>query len=103
MLAPTIYGWKNKRGTSNRETCNCGSWKNHWLNYSGSSYWPTYCSVYGCYDHATDGGHVINDYYNGEWIIPLCKTHNNPNNTATFTIKNGTYIASANRGNTCGY
>ena len=27
-------GWKNKSGTKDRQ-CKCGSWKIHWMNYSG--------------------------------------------------------------------
>ena len=102
MLALYTTGWKNKSGTGSRPSCRCGSWKNHWLNYSGSRFWPTNCCVSGCYNRAEDGGHVTNSYYQGEWILPLCREHNNPNNTASFSIKLGSYVAPANRANTCG-
>ena len=29
-------GWKNKVGTAER-ACKCGSWKNHWIKFSGKS------------------------------------------------------------------
>ena len=47
----TATGWKNKGGTGVR-SCKCGSWEQHWLNYSGKS-WPTQCSVFGCSNQAT--------------------------------------------------
>lgn len=42
MSLPTA-GWKNKAGTGNR-LCKCGSWTQHWLNFSDES-WPKKCSV----------------------------------------------------------
>lgn len=103
MKTTFTIGWQNKGGTGNRDTCRCGSWKNHWLRFSGSTVWPLYCCVSGCYNYAEDGGHAINDYQSGEWILPMCKKHNNPNYTDKFSISSSTYIASANRGDTCGY
>lgn len=101
MRVTITYGWKNKKGTSNRTTCRCGSWKAHWENYSGSRIWPNSCCVYGCNKPATDGGHVMNYYMSGEWILPMCGAHNNPNNNYLFMVKFGSYIASANRSETC--
>jgi len=103
MITTILYGWQNKSGTGYRETCRCGSWKNHWLRYSGSSIWPYYCCVSNCLNKAEDGGHAINTYQPGEWIIPLCKEHNNPYFLSMYSIKPNTFIASANRGYTCGY
>lgn len=43
MMSITCNGWKNKVGTQDRE-CKCGSWKQHWINFSGKK-WPEKCSV----------------------------------------------------------
>ena len=89
--------WKNKKGTGDR-ICKCGSWKNHWINYSGQS-WPIYCSCKDCYNKATLGAHLINDFVNGEFIVPLCNECNSRNDA--FELKVGTIIVSANRSKTC--
>lgn len=101
MLLMETEGWTNVKGSGNRVTCKCRSWKNHWLKYSGKKQWPNYCCVKGCTETAEDGGHVKNQNVEGEWIIPLCKTHNNPNCTEEFEICNNTYGAPANRAETC--
>ena len=49
--------WKNKKGTGDRK-CKCGSWKQHWKNFSGQT-WPNTCTVSGCLNIATDGLHVF--------------------------------------------
>jgi len=94
-------GWKNKGGTGDR-SCPCGSWKVHWLIYSDAEAWPTQCANKACDKPPTLGGHV----YNGgsllsreEYIVPLCDSCNKL--TSTFTIRAGTYCASANKSETC--
>lgn len=64
-----IGTWKNKNGTSDRE-CDCGSWKNHWKNFSKSSF-PEKCSVKGCSEKASLGAHIISEVVSGEWIAPF--------------------------------
>ena len=63
----TNTGWKNKKGTSIR-FCNCGSWKQHWLNYSGIT-WPEVCSVEGCKNKPTLGAHIYNSEVSGEKLF----------------------------------
>ena len=70
----TNKGWKNKNGTSNR-TCNCGSWKNHWINNSGEK-WPS-----------------------GEYIVPACDSCNKL--ISEFDLKGRIKLVSANKQKTC--
>lgn len=103
---------KNLNGTSSH-SCNCGTWLNHWKNFSG--YYrirpneEISCSVIGCRNKATDGGHVkkissgisrtiprVNDWY----IVPLCKQCNQK--TDEFDIDDSVSFASANIATTCG-
>ncbi len=93
----TAFNWKNKKGTAPR-SCNCGSWKNHWINGSNKK-WPYYCTVAGCTNTAEVGAHVINSDVSGEFIIPMCYSHNNSD--FSFNIKGDTTLVSANKNNTC--
>lgn len=90
--------WKNKKDTGDR-SCKCGTWKQHWINYSGTQ-WPIFCSVSGCINEATLGAHVINLEVSGEKIVPMCKSCNNLTNK--FNLKIGTTVVSANVSETCG-
>lgn len=94
-----LDGWKNKKGTAER-ACSCGSWKQHWINYSGQS-WPYICSVEGCYKTAEMGAHVYNSNFGAkEYIIPTCTSCNGKDET--FSIKAGTVPVPANVSETCG-
>lgn len=90
-------GWSNKAGTSDR-ACKCGSWSQHWVNYAGKS-WPAVCSVQGCTNKATVGGHVVNQGATGERIVPLCDSCNKLG--SPFILRDGTMLPSANRAETC--
>lgn len=94
----TPYGWSNKKGTAVRN-CACGSWKQHWLNYSNQS-WPSSCSVDGCYSFPTLGAHIYNSQVTGEKIVPMCDSCNK--NEYTFNLKGGISLVSANTSETCG-
>lgn len=93
----TAYGWKNKKGTGGR-SCNCGSWKNHWINNTDKS-WPSTCSIAGCNNSATLGAHVINSNISGEKIIPSCDSCNKLD--GEFNLKGGITLVSANKQETC--
>lgn len=94
-----LVGWKNKKGTSDR-SCNCGTWKQHWINYSGES-WPNKCSIYGCDNKATLGAHIFNSSYGerDEYIVPACCSCNQ--SYEEFSLKSDTMLVSANRSKTC--
>lgn len=96
-MGVTCHGWKNKVGTQYRE-CNCGSWKQHWINNSGRE-WPDKCSVAGCNNTATLGAHVYNKNVSGEKIIPACDSCNKK--TGEFSLKSGVTLVSANKQKTC--
>lgn len=92
-----ISGWSNKGGTGER-ACSCGTWKQHWINHSGKG-WPAECSVHGCSNRPTVGGHVINNGVTGERIVPLCDSCNKLN--GTFILKDGVTASIANKAETC--
>ena len=96
-MSVTNKGWKNKNGTSNR-TCNCGSWKNHWINNSGEK-WPDRCSVLGCNNSATLGAHIINNNVSGEYIVPDCDSCNQ--SSYEFDLRVGIKLVPANKQKTC--
>jgi hypothetical protein len=66
----------NINGTEDNP-CSCGSWLNHWVNFSGQEI-PYQCPVAGCDNITLIGAHVQkNDPSDNAWyIIPLCLTHN---------------------------
>jgi len=90
-------GWKNKNGTGVR-TCKCGSWKNHWLNFSDNE-WPSQCSVVGCKETPILGAHVINPDVKGEKIVPMCGRCNQLDEE--FSLRDNVARVSANTANTC--
>lgn len=96
-MGVTCDGWKNKKGTGVR-SCNCGSWKQHWINSSGKT-WPSECSVKGCTNKATLGAHIINSNVSGEKIVPACDSCNKL--TGEFSLKGGITVVSANKSETC--
>ena len=96
-MSITAIGWKNKGGTGTR-SCKCGSWAQHWVNYSGKS-WPATCSVSGCFNTPTLGAHIINPSVTGEKIVPMCDSCNGLSDS--FTLKGNTTWVSANTTETC--
>lgn len=96
-MSLTATGWKNKKGTKDR-SCNCGSWKQHWINNTDKS-WPKQCCIKECSNDATLGAHVINKDVSGEYIIPACDSCNQCDDE--FELKGGITLVSANKQNTC--
>ncbi len=93
----TLTGWRNASNTGDR-SCKCGSWKNHWINYSNKE-WPKTCSIRGCSNTAELGAHISNPDVQGEQIVPACASCNNSDKG--FNLKAGTVFVSANRSKTC--
>ncbi len=90
---------RNINGTSTNK-CNCGSWLQHWRNFSNSS--VTYCSESTCTNTDLVGAHVqkssLND--NSWYIVPLCKSHNH-NSVVELEVVSGIRFVSANKSLTC--
>lgn len=93
-----VDNWSNVNGSGERK-CRCGSWKQHWINFSGKE-WPSICSVKGCYERPVLGAHVRNPDVKGEKIIPMCWGCNQLENK--FSLKDGVTCVSANMSETCG-
>jgi len=96
--------YKNVRHTENLQ-CNCLSWLDHWMQFTGSRVTPT-CSVLGCGEKSNVGGHVkACDGKTSPWyIIPLCSEHNSSHFIECFDIKariEDDKLVSANVANTC--
>jgi hypothetical protein len=90
--------WQNVVGSASRR-CSCGTWKQHWLNFSNRM-WPMSCSVYGCTSPVILGAHVRNNLVDGEYIVPMCASCNG--RVTPFTLRLNTFIVPANKSITCG-
>lgn len=92
---------KNINGTSSN-LCNCGSWLEHWGNYSNQSL-PTYCPEKNCINKPEVGAHVQKyDSTDSSWyIIPLCRIHNGKKGE-TIEVSDSIALGSANVSKTCG-
>ena len=91
----------NINGTSDN-SCNCGSWLDHWKNFSRQSL-PTYCPEKSCTKKPEVGAHVQKDIsYDKNWyIIPLCSEHNRQTRES-LEIGDSIALVSANTSQTCG-
>jgi hypothetical protein len=90
----------NINGTSGK-TCKCGSWLNHWKNFSGQSL-PSYCPEVKCMQKTEVGAHAQKDSSTDTnwYIIPLCKTHNAETGKSLY-IMDRMKLVSANVSQTC--
>lgn len=90
---------KNINGTS-QNSCSCGSWLQHWRNYSGQQ--ANICRAAGCSRSDLAGAHVQKDvnYDNNWYIVPFCTMHNRTSDTIELVA--GTVLVSANKKATCG-
>lgn len=89
---------KNISGTS-QNVCKCGSWIQHWRNFSGQQ--ATICRASGCSRKDLTGSHVQKDVYydNGWYIVPFCNGHNHASGSVELVA--GTVLVSANKKLTC--
>ena len=90
---------KNINGTSQNK-CSCGSWLQHWKNYSGQT--ARICRAKGCSSTDLLGAHVQKAVsYDSSWyIVPFCKAHNHA--IGSIELVDGTRLVSANKNQTCG-
>lgn len=88
----------NINGTS-QTTCKCGSWLDHWKNFSGQII--LFCPVNGCANIDLVGAHVQRAYnIDNKWyILPLCKSHNN--SSEILDVLDRYKLVSANKQQTC--
>lgn len=91
---------KNITGTTGM-SCNCGSWIQHWRNYTNQI--ATICRARGCSNYANVGAHVRKCYStdNSWYIIPFCYHHNSRPSSECIEINFGTDLVPANRNLTC--
>lgn len=97
-----IDDWRNKAGTADR-ACSCGSWKDHWLKFSGKP-WPLHCSKDGCSGSADVGAHIVNPALGKhEYIAPLCLGCNSHLSALPhiFSLRGGITLVPANKAETC--
>ena len=90
---------KNINGTSDT-ICKCGSWLQHWRNFSEHSY--IYCAEKTCHRTDISGAHVQKggDSTDENWyIMPLCKTH--IESTGELEINDTYTFVSADKNETC--
>ncbi len=92
---------KNINGTSGN-TCKCGSWLNHWMNFSQQSP-PPFCPEEWCIGKPELGAHVQKDNSTdtGWYIVPLCSKHNGQIGQS-LTIVDKIALVSAHVTRTCG-
>ena len=92
---------KNINDTSAR-TCKCGSWLEHWKNFSGTAL-PQWCPENSCVKKPEVGAHVQKtDSTDESWyIVPLCATHN-AKTGESLEIVGSVVLVSANVSQTCG-
>jgi hypothetical protein len=90
----------NLNGTSDN-VCRCGSWLNHWKNFSGQSL-PNRCSVMNCNNNLEVGAHVQKDgSYDKNWyIVPICQDCN-AKTYSSLEISDYITLVSANKSETC--
>lgn len=88
--------------STSQNTCNCGSWLNHWKHFSGRPM-PERCPDLYCFKQAEVGAHVQKkDSADRNWyILPLCHTHNAQQGGSVEVIDEFPLV-SANVSETCG-
>lgn len=96
-------GWSNVEGSADYK-CGCGSWREHWENFSDED-WPDLCSVIGCFEEASVGAHIqqrnSESGKNPTFIAPFCEKCNGKSPKTRFNLMPDTVLVSANQSKTC--
>lgn len=100
MVAYPANGWRNVIGSASYPKCKCGSWRQHWLTFSGAKSPGEYAAEYRI-NEPENGAHIRNAAVRGENIASLC--HECNEQTDEFSQKAGTLLVPASRKGTCGY
>ena len=90
--------WKSKK-TTGKNFCQCGSCEEHWENFIGMPLTMQSCSVQGCANKAEVGGHIASENYPEGYIVPLCKSCNQSDET--FQVNANSVFVSADLSVTC--
>ncbi len=82
--------------------CRCGSWLNHWQNFSGQQM-PPFCPEASCSSQIASGAHVQKDNPadRGWYVVPLCSAHDALKGGA-LDLTDNVYLVTANVAETCG-
>jgi len=90
---------KNVNGTLQKQ-CKCGSWLQHWKNYSGRA--AKVCQAKSCIETDLVGTHVQKDTDNDDswYIIPLCHSHSRALSPVELVM--GAMLVPTNVDLTCG-
>src|SRR5438477_28360 len=90
----------NINGTADN-ICHCGSWLEHWKNFSGQAL-SNHCAEIYCMNKPEVGAHVQKDDPTDKnwYIVPFCKGHNGETEKA-LTISDTVKLVSANVCETC--
>lgn len=92
---------KNINGTR-FNTCNCGSWLDHWSKFSRQSL-PPHCQEITCLKKPEVGAHVQKDSLSDRswYIVPLCRDHHAQTGTS-LEVMVVAVLVPANVAETCG-
>ena len=80
---------KNIKRTSSFRPIGFQSWKHFWMCKTEKKS-PQKCRIYGCTEAAFGGGHVYVHGSSKFFIIPLCQSCNNHQNTDWMSVNVGT-------------
>ena len=93
---------KNIEGTHACAPRGFKTWKQYWIRQTGRD-WPKRCRISGCSKTAIGGGHVhIRDHSTKVYIIPMCNSCNNAQNSSWMTVKTRTEAANVEQSDTRG-
>ena len=90
--------WTSKK-VGGKRFCQCGSREEHWENFIGMAIDEQACSVKGCTNSATVGGHIANENYPDGYIVPICDSCNKSDES--FEVKPNTIFVPADLSVTC--
>lgn len=92
----------NNINGASQNTCECGSWLEHWKKFSGQQL-PSHCPEQKCLRKPEVGANIQRDSSTeSNWyIIPLCRTHNGETGKSLM-VSDTMVLVSANVGKTCG-
>lgn len=97
--------WVKNLGCTQERTCNCGSWKNHWIHYQDGGLVHSLsasCSVVGCDGKFERGTRVKRGAGDQDcFVVPMCSEHDDQVGEL-LQISEGTIFVSADPRRTCG-